>query len=121
MRARARYHRIDGWRGYWIPGRAIVGVSDTGTAPDSPAPSDKVRAELGRFRREALRPAGIRSRVRWGNSSNVFMGKRWLEVAPQDFERAAQIAVDWLDEHNRDTTYIHDADLDALGYVAGGR
>lgn len=113
-----RYHRIDGWRGYRIPRLAIVGASDTGTWADSPAPTPDVKAELRRFQVEALRPAGIRSRTAGTHTTNVFAGKRWLVVDAADFSRAAQIAVDWL-EMNRDSThYIHDADLDVLGYVA---
>lgn len=115
---RRRYHRIDGWRGYHIPPRAIVGASDTGTWDDSPAPSDKVAAELRRFQREALRPAGIRSRQIRSQSSNVFMVKRWLTVAREDFERAAKLAAKWLEDHNRETRYIHGADLEDLG-IAG--
>ena len=109
MRIAKRYHRIDGWRGYWIPGTAIAGASDTGSWDDSPCPSDAVKAEIRRFQRECLRPAGIKSRQRTGGSSNVFCGKRWICVAPEDFERAFKLANDWLAEHNRDTRYIHDA------------
>jgi hypothetical protein len=118
-----RYHRIDGWRGFPIPSRAIAGASDTGMWEDSPAPSNKVKAELDRFRKEALRANGIQSRVRTGGSSNVFMGKRWVIVSEQDFARAAQLTVDWLADHYDDTDYIHEADLNVLGYKAkdGGR
>lgn len=113
-----RYHRIDGWSGYAVPALAIAGASDTGTWSDSPAPSPEVKAELARFQREVLSPAGIRSRTRFGTSSNVFCGKRWLTVGRDDFARAAQLAVDWLAAHRSDTRYIHDADLDQLGYSA---
>lgn len=112
----SRYHRIDGWRGYSIPEYAVAGSSDTGTAPDSPANSDAVGAELERFRDEVLRPAGIRSRLRWGGSSNVFCGKRWITVAREDFAAAAQLTVTWLRDHRDDTRFIHDADLDVLGF-----
>jgi len=109
MRVPSRYHKIDGWRGFWIPGRAIAGASDTGMSYDSPAPSDKVKEEIGRFR-AAMREAGIRTRLRWGGSSNVFMGKRWVTVADfADFARATELAHDWLKEHRDDTRYIHDA------------
>lgn len=118
--ARRRYHRIDGWRGYSIPRLAIVGASDTGTWDDSPCPTPAVKAELARFRRDALRPAGIRSRQVTGSTANVFCGKRWLIVAPQDYPRAAQLAVDWLAANNDRLHYLHDADLKAVGYTAGG-
>lgn len=119
MRARSRYHKIDGWRGYSIPPRAIAGASDTGMAPDSPAPSNEVKAEIARFR-AFLKEHGIATRVRTGTSSNVFCGKRWVTVADaNDFAKAAQLTVDWMADHQHDTTYIHDADLDDLGYKAG--
>lgn len=106
----ARYHQTDGWRGYSIPDYAVVGSSDTGTWPDSPAPTPDVVAELQRFRKEVLRPAGIKSRQRIARSSNVFMVKRWLTVAREDFDRASQLASAWMDEHKDDTRFIHTAD-----------
>lgn len=109
-----RYHRIDGWRGYYIPGTAVAGASDTGEFSDSPAPSHEVKAEIRRFQREVLRPHGIKSRQRWGYSSNVFCLKRWVCVAPEDFYKAAALAQQWLQEHRFDTRYIHDAGVDAV-------
>jgi len=108
-----RYHKIDGWRGYWVPALAIAGASDTGTYGDSPCPSNEVTKELNRLRKEVLRPAGIASRTRWGNSSNLFCAKKWLAVSQADFARAALLAKEWLDENRRTTSYIHDANLEA--------
>ena len=108
-----RYHKIDGWRGYWVPALAIAGASDTGTYGDSPCPSYEVTKELNRLRKEVLRPAGIASRTRWGNSSNLFCAKKWLAVSQADFARAALLAKEWLDENRRTTSYIHDANLEA--------
>lgn len=113
---KTRYHRIDGWRGYQVPKHAIVGASDTGDWGDSPAPHDEVMAELRRFGREVLRPAKIKYRIGFSQSSNVFMLKRWLTVRPHEFDRAAQLAMDWLEAHSNDTRYIHEADLEQLGY-----
>lgn len=115
-RRKPRFHRIDGWRGYWMPASAVAGASDTGTWDDSPAPTPLVKSEIERFRKEVLRANGIRSRVQFGTTSNVFAGKRWVVVSPADFDRAAQLAVDWFEIHDRDTDYIHSADLEALGY-----
>ena len=84
----ARYYRIDGWRGFMIPGAAVAGASDTGGWEDSPCPTRGVRAEIDRLRKEVLRPAGINSRMRAGASSNVFCGKRWITVSPEDWPRA---------------------------------
>ena len=108
-RTPSRHHRIDGWRGFWIPGLAVAGSSDTGTAPDSPCPTPQVKAEIRRLQRECLRPAGIKSCTRFGTSSNVFCGKRWLCVSAPDFQRATELASAWLAEHRRDTQFIHEA------------
>jgi hypothetical protein len=116
----ARYHRIDGWRGYTMPANALAGVSDTGEAPDSPCPTPVVLTELATLRR-ALRKAGIATRVSSGDTSNVFCGKHWITTRdPKDFAHAAQVTVDWLEEHRADTRFIHDADLDDLGFKPGG-
>jgi len=106
-----RYNRIDGWRGYYVPACAIVGASDTGTWSDSPCPTPDVKAELARFGREVLRPLGIKYKTSFGVSSNVFCGKHWICVNKASFNTAAYAALKWLEEHNRDTSYIHDANL----------
>lgn len=108
-----RYHRIDGWRGYSIPGTAIAGASDTGSWAASPCPSDKVKAEIQFFQREVLRPAGIKSRQRFGSSSNVFCGKRWLCVVAGDWPKAARIAQEWISANDHSLRYLHTADQQA--------
>ena len=108
-----RYNKIDGWRGYWVPALAVAGSSDTGTYSDSPCPSNEVNLELRRLRKEVLRPAGITSRTRWGNSSNLFCSKRWLVVSQADFAKAAALVTAWLEDNRRTTSYIHDANLEA--------
>ena len=115
-KALRRYHRLDGWRGYMIPALAVAGSSDTGTYSDSPCPTPQVLDEIARLRKEALRPAGIKSRSGFGRSSNAYCGKRWVTVSAADFPIAAQVTVDWLAKNERSTRYIHEADLDKLGY-----
>ena len=105
----SRYHRIDGWRGYRIPGPAVCGASDTGSSYDSPCPSGEVKAEIRRVQREVLQPAGIASRTRFGGSSNVFCGKRWLCVSASDHARAIELVNTWLDANRFSTSYVHDA------------
>lgn len=105
-----RYHRIDGWRGFWIPGTAIAGSSDTGSWPDSPCRTDVAKREIARLQRECLRPAGIKSRQRIGVSSNVFCAKRWLCVRADDFSRAKALADAWLAENKHNTQLIHNAE-----------
>lgn len=114
---KARYHRIDGWRGYEIPALAVAGASDTGMASDSPAPSDGVSLELANFI-HYLRKQGIIAKEARTQSSNVFMQKRWVVVSKDDFDRAAKITVEYMAEHRDDTQYIHEADLDEIGYKA---
>jgi hypothetical protein len=104
-----RYNKIDGWRGYWVPALAIAGSSDTGTYPDSPCPSPEVLKEINRIRKEVLLPEGIKSRSRFGNSSNIFCAKRWLLVARQDFDKAARLVDQWLEENRYSTSYVHNA------------
>lgn len=116
---KGRYHRIDGWRGYNIPGNAVAGSSDTGTWSDSPCPTPAVMGELRRFTREVLKANGIRYRMGVGSSSNVFCGKRWVVVKDRSqFPLAAQLTLDWLEANNDCTRYIHSADQDQLGYEA---
>jgi len=97
-----------------VPALAIVGASDTGTSYDSPCPTESALEEMKRFRKEVLRPLGIKSRIRWGTTSNVFCIKRWLVVPEESFGIAAEAAINWIDEHDRDTHYIHTADLEQL-------
>ncbi len=106
-----RYHRIDGWRGYIIPATAIVGGSYTGEWADSPARGLGLAQEINRYRREVLRPLGIKSRGVWGTTSNVFCCKRWVTVERADFARAAEASLAWLNAHDDDLRYLHHADL----------
>ena len=109
-----RYHRIDGWRGYPIPALAVIGSSDTGEWDDSPAPSREVKAEIRRFQREVLRPLGIKSRQRFGVSSNVFCAKRWVCVPRGSFQAAAQATLEWLEKNDSSLRFLHSADLKSL-------
>lgn len=111
-RAIKRYHRLDGWRGYPVPATAIIGGSYTGDAPDSPAKGAELAAEISRFRKEVLRPAGIASRGVWGESSNVFCMKRWLCVSKEDFPKAAELTVEWMKKNRWELRLLHSADLE---------
>ena len=106
---KSRYCQLDAWRGYHIPGLAVAGASDTGAWSDSPCPTDAVKAEIRQLQRECLRPAGIASRQRLGESSNVFCGKRWVCVAEADWVRAAPLVKAWLTDHDRALQFLHDA------------
>ena len=100
----SRYHRIDGWRGYRIPGTAILGASVYDEHSEV-----TVAQEIRKFRRECLLPNGIKSTGRWGTSSNVFCGKRWICVAAEDFPRAQALAEEWLEKVRFETQYVHSA------------
>jgi hypothetical protein len=109
MRIPKRYQRIDAWRGYWIPGKAVAGASDTGMASDSPCRTDVAKSEI-RTLQTFLRKKGIKTRTRYGSSSNVFCGKRWLCVVDANqHAEAIEIADMWLDQTRRSTRLIHDA------------
>lgn len=112
----ARYCRYDAWRGHSVPALAVLGASDTGMWDDSPAPSAGVTEELTRFQLALKYAVGVRSTLKHSETSNVFATKRWVMVSQKSFELAAQFAVNWLKEHNRDTRYVHDANLEELGY-----
>jgi hypothetical protein len=84
---------------------------------DSPAPSDRVEAELKRLQ-DHLEANGIESKAdEFTQSGNCFMDKRWVVVSEADFERAVPLTLAWLEEHRRDTHYIHDADLEEIGVL----
>ena len=106
-----RFHRGDdpwGRSSYRIPQFAVVGSSDCGTWADSPAPSNCVAVELEEFRK-VLRADHIRSRIRYTQSGNVFMLKRWVTVSGRDFLRANALAAEYLAENDSKTRWIHDA------------
>lgn len=105
-----RYHKLDGWRGYWIPATAVIGSSDTGMWDDSPCPSTEVLKEIRRFQREVLRPAGIKSRSEFGSTTNAFCGKRWVKVPKQDWARAYELTKKWLAENEASLRFLHNAE-----------
>ena len=106
----SRYHRISAWRGYWIPGAAVAGASDTGMASDSPCPTDRVKEEIRTLQKWLRKKHGIATRTRYGTSSNVFCGKRWLCVVDTtEFAKAQELAEQWLSQTRNSTNYIHGA------------
>ena len=108
-----RFHKgSDGWGrdSYAIPQYAVAGASDCGTWSDSPAPSDRVKEELGRLV-SYLGEQGINARLaRPTQSGNVFMVKRWVVVYSSKFQQAKKLAEKWLEDHRGDTRYAHTAD-----------
>jgi len=106
----SRYHRIDAWRGYRIPGAAVAGASDTGMASDSPCPTVEVKSEIRTLQKWLRTKHGITTRTRYGSSSNLFCGKRWLCVVDaKDFALAQELAEGWLSRTKNSTHYIHGA------------
>lgn len=104
-----RYHRLDGWRGYPVPALAVLGASVYDDHSDQ-----QVAKEVSKFRREVLRPLGIKSRGRWGQTSNVFCGKWWICIPREQFKQAAVATLEWLKKNDRELQYLHDADLKIL-------
>lgn len=99
---RTRYVKIDGWRGYLEPVNAIAGCNDTGTWADSPCNSNVAEAEIKAFTK-ILRKNGIKYRTIWGNSSNVFMNKRYVCVHEKDQDTARDLA----EFHEGNTTLFY--------------
>lgn len=113
-----RYHRSDAWRGYVIPANAIACANDTGTHSDSPCPSDVSEREINDLRAH-LKAMKINTTIRFGETSNVFCGKRWLCVTRiANFAKAASATMTYLAEHDGDTRLLHSAELEELGYTA---
>ncbi len=106
-----RYHKgSDPWgRGsYEVPNYAVAGASDTGTLSDSPCPSNKVEKELNDFI-TFLKTKGIKAKFgKSTQSGNIFMGKRWVEVSKAKYAEADALAEQYLKDHDKDTSYIHD-------------
>ena len=94
---KTKYVRIDGWRGYLEPVNAIAGCNDTGTSEDSPCNSYVAAAEINSFLKK-LRKEKIKYRTTWGNSSNVFMNKRFVCVGLKDRIKAQELAYEHMDE-----------------------
>jgi len=99
---RTRYVRIDGWRGYVEPINAVGGCNDTGTWSDSPCNSNVAEAEIKAFTK-ILRKNGIKYRTTWGQSSNVFMNKRYVCVHEDDRKKALELA----EEHQSNTNLFY--------------
>jgi hypothetical protein len=99
----------DAWRGYEQPMFAVAGARDTGTWSDSPCPSGEVNRELQDLA-SFLRKKGVRVRMSSGQSSNVFMGKRWLVVPASHYAMAKRLVRSYITANKSETRYIHDAD-----------
>lgn len=88
--------RSDAWRPVFMPVHAVAGANDTGKWSDSPCPSDTATAELEAVK-AALSKAGIPTRDKVLNSSNVFMVRRFVVVRPCDAARAREIVSDMIE------------------------
>jgi hypothetical protein len=91
-----------GWRGQEQFINAVAGANDTGSFEDSPCPSSLRKKEIGEFCK-MLKQSGIRYVTAWGKSSNCFMSVRYVLVAPEDHERAYEIAK----EHEKETRLFY--------------
>lgn len=121
MKPKSRLHRGSDYYGrgnYSIPATALVGASDCGTWPDSPAPSHEVSKELRRFAKEVLRPAKCPYRTRYTRSGNVFMVKRWITVPANRWPELIPAALKWVADNQSTTRYAHDADLNEIPVCA---
>lgn len=87
---KTKYVRTGGWRGYEEYVNTVAGANDTGGWDDSPCPSWKRKEEIA-MATSALRKAGIRFRTGWGTSSNCFMQRQQVLVAPEDRAKAIEL------------------------------
>lgn len=94
---------------YWIPEYAVVGGSDCGNDPDSPARTDDLIEELSWFARDMKAETGIRGVLsRPLCTNNKRTKKRWVVVAKPDYAAAIKYADEWLRANRVDTYIIHD-------------
>ncbi len=101
---KTKYIRTDGWRGCLQPINAVGGANDTGSWEDSPCPSS-VRANELRGFKQLLRAAGIKYRQTACASSNVFCTHVYVCVAPEDRERALEIAEEFKNKEGIELFY----------------
>lgn len=113
-RPRPRVYRMDAWRAWPVPPRAIVGVDDTGMWSDSPCKSTDAQEEIARFRRDVLRPAGIRSTVKTGHTANVFCAVHWILVPAADFDSAVRLVKEHRDTIRFNYRLMYEAELSQL-------
>lgn len=88
---KTKYIRTDGWRGYEQPINAVAGANTTGSYEDSPCPESVCKSELDGFKK-LLRKAGIKFRQTVNSTSNVFCAHVYVLVAPEDREKALELA-----------------------------
>jgi hypothetical protein len=98
------YTRTDGWRGYTSFNFAVAGANDTGMWSDSPCRSDVADKELKSIE-AALKSAGIPSKRRTGETSNVFCVHHYVIVPPAYFEQAKQVVADFLEAESTQLLY----------------
>lgn len=99
-----RYHRIDGWRGFNEFVYGVVGGNDTGQSEDSPCDSRDVRAELDAVIAK-LHEAGIKTKEKTVETSNVFCISRQVIVKIKDVDKAREIVAEHL--ASTDTSIIY--------------
>ena len=80
---KTKYVHTGGRSGYEEYVNTVAGANDTGTYSDSPCPSGQRKAEIA-LATSVLRKNKIRFRTGWGTSSNCFMARQQILVAPKD-------------------------------------
>ncbi len=84
-----------GYRGATVYNYAVASANDTGLWDDSPCPSRISQHEVGVVY-EALKKAGIPSRILTSETSNVFCIKHSVVVPPFYFEKAKEVVDEFL-------------------------
>lgn len=94
-----------GYRGYEEPVYAVCGANDTGMWEDSPCKSNVAEAEL-KEAKEALKKAGIPTKLMTCETSNVFCVHHYLIVRPIDKAKADKVMESHLENNDTELLYV---------------
>lgn len=83
---------VNDYSGYEQPINAVGGSSNTGSWEDSPCPTNRVKKEIGEFRK-MLRAKGIQTKMLVGKTGNIFCQHVYILVHPDDRDVALEIAI----------------------------
>jgi hypothetical protein len=80
----------DAWRGYEKPINAVCGANNTGNWSDSPCPENDCVSEIAKARK-VLKSNGIKTKLVWCRSSNLFCVHAYLLTYPENIDWAKEL------------------------------
>jgi hypothetical protein len=89
-KAKMRYVKTDGWRGYSEPITAVCGANNTGSWSDSPCPEHICLSELDQAKTELIKE-NIPYSFTWAETSNVFCVHGYILVKGKIRQRAKEL------------------------------